>query len=165
MAKMKYKVGDKVRVKSDLVNGKYYENEANHVGIYFNKDMMEYRGKIVTISQVVHGSGVYRIKEDGRTWAWSIGMFEEVEKPEVVEINGSALTGVYVTKVIYNNPATIVFYHRVDVENNRPKIDRSKVYKSVAICKEGDVYDKQKGLEVALLKATIKECTKKLKKY
>jgi len=63
---MKYKVGDKVRVRNDLEVGKIY-------GTYFNEDMAKLIGKEVTISNV--GGCYYNIKEDG--WNWTDEMFED----------------------------------------------------------------------------------------
>ena len=39
---MKYKVGDKVKIRSDLVVDENYE------GWFFDKDMAQFKGKIVT---------------------------------------------------------------------------------------------------------------------
>ena len=63
---MKYKVGQKVRVRNDLEVGKIY-------GTYFNEDMAKLIGKEVTISNV--DGCYYNIKEDG--WNWTDEMFEE----------------------------------------------------------------------------------------
>jgi hypothetical protein len=65
---MKYKVGDKVRVREDLVHGKRYD------GISFYMD--GWKGKIVTISFV--GSYYYEIAEDEDKWNWTDEMFEDV---------------------------------------------------------------------------------------
>ena len=53
---MKYKKGDKVRVRKDLKVGESY-------GVYFNEDMVKFIGEEVTIDYV--GPLGYRIKEDG----------------------------------------------------------------------------------------------------
>jgi hypothetical protein len=54
---MKYKVGDKVRIREDLEVGKIY-------GRYFNKEMAKLKGKVVEIKDV--GSNSYCI--DGYYW-------------------------------------------------------------------------------------------------
>ena len=64
---MKYNVGDKVLVRSDLVEGNKY-------GLYFNDIMESYRGQVVTIHQV--DADGYRIENDNRTWVWRDEMFE-----------------------------------------------------------------------------------------
>ena len=65
---MKYKIGDKVRVRKDLKVGGSY-------GVYFNDDMANFIGKEVTIDCV--GSLGYRIKEDKFNWSWTDEMFED----------------------------------------------------------------------------------------
>lgn len=67
---MKYKVGDKVRVKSDLVVGKSY---GEHVFVY---DMIKFSGKIVAIESVLKYG--YHIKEGA--YLWTDEMFESVEE-------------------------------------------------------------------------------------
>ena len=58
----KYKVGDKVKVREDLVVGEKYDNE------YFVSAMLEFKGKEVTISIVYDYNKGYRIEERGFTW-------------------------------------------------------------------------------------------------
>lgn len=73
---MKYKIGDKVLVRSDLEESKKYGNEV------VMSDMLFFRGKIVTIEHVDHPNG-YRIKEDPDQWHWTDEMFDEKESEEV----------------------------------------------------------------------------------
>jgi hypothetical protein len=75
---MKYKVGDKVRVRNDLVDQKFY-GEINYVS-----DMDEWKGKVVTISFV--DDDYYEIEEDKQIWYWSAEMFEDVSENNVGEI-------------------------------------------------------------------------------
>lgn len=75
---MKFKVGDKVRIKSDLVVGDY-ERENNGV-LDFIEDMEEYVGMEATITHVYEGSGNYDLDVDDGEYFWSIGMLEEVEE-------------------------------------------------------------------------------------
>ena len=72
---MKYKVGDKVRVRSDLEVGKRY---GKHAFVY---DMIKYSGKIVTIESV--GESDYRIVEG--IYSWTDEMFEPVEEMSAEE--------------------------------------------------------------------------------
>lgn len=69
---MKYKVGDKVKVRSDLRVGKDY---GEHVFVH---DMFKFEGKIVTIESVRERG--YRIEED--PYWWTDEMFEPVEEIE-----------------------------------------------------------------------------------
>ena len=73
---MKYKIGDKVLVKSDLEEGKTYGDEV------VMSDMLFFRGKIVTIEHVDHPD-CYRIKEDPNQWHWTDEMFSEKSSEEV----------------------------------------------------------------------------------
>jgi hypothetical protein len=70
---MKYKVGDRVKVRNDLIVDRCYN------GFYFNKDMTRWRGQIVTISEVENKDPCYRIKEDEGEykWGWVDEMFED----------------------------------------------------------------------------------------
>jgi hypothetical protein len=65
---MKFKVGDKVRVKKDLVIDSSYGRED------FVEEMKSFIGKIVTISKVIDEE--YMILEDDGDYAWTEEMFE-----------------------------------------------------------------------------------------
>lgn len=67
---MKYKIGDKVKVRNDLKVQRYGDQ-------IFVKRMEKYKGKIVTISDEL--PGFYHIKEDkNENWNWAEQMFEPV---------------------------------------------------------------------------------------
>lgn len=72
---MQYKVGDKVKVRSDLKVGKGYGEHA------FVHDMFKFVGKIVTIESVWKQG--YRIEED--TYWWTDEMFEPAEEMSAEE--------------------------------------------------------------------------------
>lgn len=75
---MKYKVGDKVRVRSDLEESETYGDQT------FVKQMEKYKGKLVTISE--EHPRFYYIKEDkGENWCWTDEMFEPVEEMSAIE--------------------------------------------------------------------------------
>ena len=72
----KYKVGDKVKVREDLVVGKIYEGQSTV------SDMVEFKGKEVTIERTsCSGNDEYRIKELGYTWTNE--MFEGLVAKEI----------------------------------------------------------------------------------
>ena len=82
---MKYKVGDKVKIKSlDWYNDNrdYYGNV--ECGFYyFIEEMTKYCGKILTISRI-HNNG-YDLQED-ENFAWTDDMFDSnIETPDDVE--------------------------------------------------------------------------------
>ncbi len=71
---MKFKVGDKVRVREDLKVGDGFGCTT------VVEDMLKYRGKITTIKQarssVVGNYTIYEIDDDGKFWAWTDEMLE-----------------------------------------------------------------------------------------
>lgn len=84
---MAYKVGDKVTIKKNWDPG-YGPDDYQ---LSFLSEMLEYGGKIVTISKVVScpkdtsceypsDGYYYNVKEDGETYNWTIGMFKSSEK-------------------------------------------------------------------------------------
>lgn len=77
---MKYKVGDKVRVRSDLKENTRYGEQI------FSPDMRPFLGKIVEISEILIEDS-YHIKETegGYGWFWTDEMFEPVEEMSAEE--------------------------------------------------------------------------------
>lgn len=83
---MKYKVGDKVRVRSDLQISRRY-------GTYmFASGMDDYKGSVVTISKAHQNLYFYCIEEDRGRWIWEDEMFEglaeELTAEETIKILG-----------------------------------------------------------------------------
>lgn len=70
---MKYKVGDKVRVREDLFAWKEYD------GCYIVPSMIVFLRKTVTIHKVLEDINRYIIEEDYGTWNWTDSMFEPLE--------------------------------------------------------------------------------------
>ena len=70
---MKYKAGDKVRVREDLSKEEYYD------GCYVNSEMGEFAGRVVTISRAPELTNRYGIKEDNMRWCWTDEMFKTLE--------------------------------------------------------------------------------------
>lgn len=80
---MKYKVGDKVRVKSlDWYNeNKNQTGQVQCLGEIFLEEMSKFCGKLVTIHSIAkHG---YHINEDEYKYNWTDAMFEEDIENEV----------------------------------------------------------------------------------
>lgn len=88
---MKYKVGDKVRIREDLVM------DDNYGGSVAVDDMTDMGGSVVTIERVgeVHG---YYIKEDPDEYCWTDEMFEPVEEEltaeEAIKIQAEMCRGI-----------------------------------------------------------------------
>lgn len=74
---MKYKVGDKVRIREDLVIG------GNYGGCVAVDDMTDMGGNVVTIERV--GNLDYYIEEDPDEYCWTDEMFEPVEEELTAE--------------------------------------------------------------------------------
>lgn len=72
---MKYKVGDKVKVREDLKPNEYYD------GIRFDGNMQKMKGKTVTIEKVFSDKS-YWIEECG--FLWTDEMLEDVEEKKTV---------------------------------------------------------------------------------
>jgi hypothetical protein len=72
---MKFKVGDRVRVRQDLVIGREYGDAI------FTEKMAKFAGKMVTIKGGFETSYIHwsKIKEDEMNGDWSDEMFEKVE--------------------------------------------------------------------------------------
>ena len=76
-----YRVGDRVRVKQELMGEEAYGN------IYFGNGMEKYRGKdfkIANVDKWVSGTVAYEL-EGASNWDWSDKMLIEVEKVEESE--------------------------------------------------------------------------------
>ena len=73
---MKYKIGDKVKIREDLEYGHTYDESLYIV----TTKMLKYRGKVATIVGTNNYPLSYGIDlDEGHNW-WSIGMFEDVEE-------------------------------------------------------------------------------------
>ena len=78
---MKYKIGDKVRIRKDLKTLEIYGSQL------FVEQMEKYKGTPVTISEVF--SDTYYIKEDKDNWNWTDEMFEaenELTEEEAIRL-------------------------------------------------------------------------------
>lgn len=73
---MKYKIGEQVRVRSDLVSNvrTEYAMDNSDITNTVTDRMMNFLGKIVTIADYEYGQ--YNIKEDNGVWCWTDEMFE-----------------------------------------------------------------------------------------
>ena len=73
------KVGDKVKIKQDLVFGKFYND------CMYTTDMVKYAGKVATITNIFQDSETefsYRLDIDSERWFWDSEMIEPVEEVE-----------------------------------------------------------------------------------
>ena len=112
---MKYKVGDKVRVRKDLVPGNYYG------GVYYVDAMDGLKNKEVIITKV--GDVAYQL--NNFTCWWSEEMLELVDDEKILEY---ALENVVMTK------------EEVEDEMNEDKEDIEKAKEIVTLSCETDTY-------------------------
>jgi len=61
---MRFKVGDKVKVRKGLKVGKRYGTDI------FNKQMRKYRGKIMTVKEINYENKTYNLRGDP-IWNWT----------------------------------------------------------------------------------------------
>lgn len=74
---MNLKVGDKIKVRSDLDEDERYD------GYCICSEMTEYGGREVTISDVRDDH--YDIKDDNNDFAWTDSMFESIKEERTLE--------------------------------------------------------------------------------
>ena len=163
MEKAKYKVGERVIVRGDLIGDNRYG------GVFFAREMEKYRGRYVRIKKVDTSDkygNLYEIHEDRGRWWWHEDMFEEKQKMRYLNIDMIAQMQIQVEKVLYNDPVTVLFYRFGHYDKDSGKIIFGKQQKVVAKCNKaaGDVFDEREGLKVAILKAFRKEIDKQLRK-
>ena len=72
---MKYKIGDKVRIKEDLVANQWFGDDV------FTPEMASYKGQVVTITKIRENK--YVIEEDHGDWHWTEEMFLPIIKYKI----------------------------------------------------------------------------------
>ena len=131
---MKYKVGDKVRVRDDLICYEWYKMHDSETYDSVNTEMQEFKGKEVTIL-ADNSFGKYLIKEDNGEWHWTDEMFSGLvaSLPKVVITTDGKTT----TAKMYEGKKLL-------------KTADSK-------CSTGDTFDFAIGAKLALESVTEKE--------
>lgn len=80
--KMKYRVGQKIRVIKDLESGKFYDNDMGACDAKYPiseivvSEMLDFRGQTMTIESIFHYK--YHLVEDYHGCFWTDEMFESV---------------------------------------------------------------------------------------
>jgi len=117
---MKYKIGDRVKIREDLENGNTYGMNS------FMSQMNEFKGKIVTISSDDRETG-YDIEEDKEHWGWTEEMIEHkveegyTELPEELLLKtpiGVMPSRIYEMNRIRDLACALDAYAQYDVKNN-----------------------------------------------
>lgn len=122
---MKYKVGDKVIIKSSVW---YYKNrdkidQVDCGNACFIPSMVTFCGQVVTISSVQSLLKVYRIKEDGGTFNWTDEMIERLAERngktypykigDRVVLKGKNKCAI-ITDLKYNSSGILSYYINID---------------------------------------------------
>lgn len=149
---MKFKVGDKVRYKSDLE--KTFSEIKNHANE---------KGNLFKIKKIWESfQNMYELEgfDDIRVCEKNIELVkaEVWTKKDIEEKAKTQTFNIYPQKVIFNDKATILFYK---CSFDYIPIER----KIVAKCLEGDKYSKEDGLRICVLKAMKRELERELKQY
>ena len=71
---MKYKIGDKVRVRDDIEVYKRYKMDGSEKSAWIIPKMLKFQGKILTITEIDR-YGMYSVNEDNGCWSWADEMF------------------------------------------------------------------------------------------
>lgn len=139
---MKYKIGDKVRVRDDLEIGKWYSMNNRNFSDCVNSKMTAFKGKEVTIL-ADNCFGMYLIKEDNGEWHWTDEMF-----------SGLATS---LPKVVINT----------DGKTTTAKMyEGKKVLKTAkSQCSPEDTFDFAVGAKLALERVTEKELKFKIGQF
>lgn len=77
---MRYKVGDRVVIRSDIVESERYYSDDGEESNSVTESMAEMAGQVMTIKRIYDGQ--YILEEDEWGWRWVDGMFEGYAKEE-----------------------------------------------------------------------------------
>ena len=168
---MKYKVGDKARVRTDLTEDERYG------GVTVADEMVDMRGMTVTIEDVDESG--YGIKEDPEGYTWTDEMFEPVEEEltaeEAIRLNGEMCTGKLCNncKLSSKNNGMGIVCNELEKKHPERAIEILKQYKKDHEKKEVEVVQKIYCLVIDEKRTAVHEeeidssdsCEKVLKRY
>ena len=146
---MKYDVGDKVKVREDLIVRDRYRMFDSKFTNSVVRDMLKFKGKIVTIKSV---DDQYRIKEDCGDWGWTDEMFEGLAK------SIKSPSGMTVTIIKDRNEKDKDIMKNFKIKNYKTYENRVVVVtfedgkKEKAVCNEDDKFDLTYGVGICVLK-------------
>ena len=150
---MKYKVGDKVRVREDLVPHTWHGS----AGIYFHPDMEKYKGMIVTVKSI-SGDWYYSMEET-ETYAWTDEMLEDYNVPYLISKElmkeYRRLWNIMFGEEKEKDMKEFFIKNYKVCDNNGIKtlvVDFEDGTKERAVCCPEDPFELQRGLEICVLK-------------
>lgn len=106
---LRYKVGDIVRVRSDIEEGLIGD------GCTFVGGMESYRGDYVTIKRITHNETRYRIEEDDGFWYWVDDFFEDAH--QTFEENNVVLLRNGQIRLVHDNALYLPNGRFIEIEN------------------------------------------------
>lgn len=124
---MKYKVGDKVRIRKDLKPYRIYGD------VMFVTSQAGYQGKICTISKCL--PGWYLIEGDVDKWQWSGEMFEPVP--------------IYTEKIVITSDGVTTTARKHDGKN--------LIKEAKAVCSKDDTFNFDVGAKLAMERLMAKD--------
>lgn len=150
---MKYKVGDLVKVREDLVHNKFYDD------LLFVPDMFNYRGKYVRIKEcctALDGTKFYEV--EGTNWRFSDSMFEGKYDWKISEDalrRYDAIIKAYIEKHYGGNMKDFKIVNYEVHDNDGVKtvvVEFGDGTKEHAVCCKEDTFDLRTGIEVCVCK-------------
>lgn len=126
---MKYKVGDIVRIRKNLVSGRIYN------GIYITINREPYFGKIAKIKSIEHDSiELYYLDIDNEEYKWTDDMLESVEEkftPKNLKTGMFGITNDGEKFVVVNN--YLVFQKGISLSIKNLDENLEHIYKNIRI--------------------------------
>ena len=140
------KVGDKVKIKQDLVLGEFY----NHCG--YHAPMEKYAGKVATITTVFHDSEtevIYKLDIDKGKWFWDSEMLISAEGDESYNKEGrmsilnhkdKTFSGEVVKEMFCNPRAVVLTDATIQLINEeKKKLQEESVRLAKAVCEYEEI--------------------------
>lgn len=146
----KYKIGDKVTIKSNLKKDNFYPMEHDpHGETIVNKSMLALAGKEVVIESIREDCKGYNLV--GNCWNWTDSMFEDYSKntDSRLILTRNFLANLGISKVVYNEKNVVVILK-----------DGTK---GIATCDVQDTFDEEVGFAIAYMNAKSGISKKKYK--
>ena len=149
---MKYKVGDKVRVRSDLRETKTID-EIEEYGTNVNSDMVKMAGKVVTISEV--SEKYYGVKEYG--WVFTDKIFEGL-----VTLGKETLFNMPIGTKIITGKGRELIYDGDCFSNKDDAFFIEEIENDLSLTDDGGHYDRIVEVQEPEYKTVLKEVPKKM---
>ena len=139
---MSYKVGDKVRVKSNLEAGKRYPivSESGAIeSVFCNANMLQFAGKFCTIKRVI-AEQEYELVEDKNGYIYCDSMFvggvnmtlSDLKNGMVVKTRDGKLGMIHGARILFEKTHTLLTDYKMDLTRNDDyrQLDIIAIYRS-----------------------------------